>query len=176
MRWLKWILGLVLALAALLVGGGLLLSPQFEVSRSIRINAPADKVYSLVASPRAWKEWSVWNRRDPAMQITYFGPESGTGAGWSWVSQSEGDGRMTLVQADPPRKVVFELYFPDFGSTSTGTLDFDGQDGVTQVRWTMAGNMGSNPLLRWFALGADRLMGPDFEAGLANLKLLAERP
>ena len=119
MRWLKWILGLVLALAALLVGGGLLLSPQFEVSRSIRINAPADKVYALVASPRAWKEWSVWNRRDPAMQITYFGPESGTGAGWSWVSQSEGDGRMTLVQADPPRKVVFELYFPDFGSTST---------------------------------------------------------
>jgi hypothetical protein len=36
--------------------------------------------------------------------------------------------------------------------------------------------MGSNPLNRWFGLMMDRLVGPDFEAGLANLKRLAESP
>ncbi len=176
MRWLKWTVAVVLALTLVLLGGGLLLSPRFKVSRSIAVNAPSDKVYALVASPRQWKQWSVWNQRDPAMQITYFGPESGAGAGWSWVSKTEGDGRMTLVKAEPGRQVVFELFFPDFGTTSTGALAFDRQGAATQVRWTMDGDMGSNPMMRWFALGADRLMGPDFEAGLTNLKALAERP
>ncbi len=53
------------------------------------------------------------------------------------------------------------------------TLAADGAG--TRVTWSMAGNMGSNPLMRWFALFGDRMVGPDFEAGLANLKALAEK-
>ena len=63
MKILKWVLGVVITLAAVLVLGGMALSPKFKVSRSITINAPADKVYALLADPRRWKEWSVWNRR-----------------------------------------------------------------------------------------------------------------
>ncbi|MBK6472652.1 MAG: SRPBCC family protein [Betaproteobacteria bacterium] len=80
MRIAKWIMIVLLTLAAVLVGGGYLLSPKFTVSRSIGIAAPPEKVYALVADPRGWKQWSVWNRRDPAMQIDYFGPASGAGA------------------------------------------------------------------------------------------------
>src|SRR5713101_409319 len=101
MKILKWILIVVLALLAVLVIGGYLLSPRFTVSRSITINAPADKVDSFVANPRGWKQWSVWNRRDPAMQIEYSGPESGTGAKWSWKSKSQGDGTMTFTATEP---------------------------------------------------------------------------
>ncbi len=70
MRFLKWLLLALLGLVVLLVVGGALLSSQFAVSRSVLVNAPADKVYALVASPRQWPKWSVWNRRDPAMKIT----------------------------------------------------------------------------------------------------------
>jgi hypothetical protein len=40
--------------------------------------------------------------------------------------------------------------------------------------WTNEGEMGGNPINRWFGLMMDRMVGPDFEAGLANLKKLAE--
>ena len=175
MKILKWILIVVLALIAVLVVGGYLLSPKFTVTRSVTINAPADKVYGLVANPRSWKQWSVWTQRDPAMQIEYAGPESGAGAKWNWRSKSQGDGTMTFTAAEPPRRVAYELFFPDFGTTSSGDLAFAPEGGATRVTWTMNGDMGRNPVFRWMALGADGMVGKDFEAGLANLKTVAEK-
>ena len=175
MRFLKALLVVVLALIAVLVIGGYVLSPRFTVARSVQIDAPPDKVYALIASPREWKQWSVWNQRDPAMQITYAGPESGAGAKWSWHSKSQGDGSMTFTAAEPPRRVAFELYFPDFGTTSTGELVLGPVGNGTQVTWSMNGDMGGNPVFRWIALFADRMVGKDFDAGLANLKAVAEK-
>jgi hypothetical protein len=109
------------------------------------------------------------------MQITYSGPPSGAGAGWAWKSKSEGDGRMTFTAAEPGKRVAYELFFPDFGTTSTGDLMLSPDGNGTRVTWTMNGNMGSNPLMRWIALFGDRMVGGDFEAGLANLKGLAEK-
>jgi uncharacterized protein YndB with AHSA1/START domain len=172
----KWLAIVVLALAAVLVVGGWFISPKFSVTRSAVIAAAPDKIYALVADPRRWKEWSVWNRRDPAMKIEYSGPASGVGAAWAWQSETEGDGKMTFTAAEPGRRVAFDLYFPDFGTTSQGELRFAPEGTGTKVSWTMNGDFGSNPLFHWFALMADSMTGPDFEAGLANLKQLAEKP
>lgn len=176
MKILKWLLIVVVGLAALLFVGGFALSGEFRAVRSTQIQAPPDKVYALIADPREWKRWSVWNWRDPAMAITYSGPPSGAGAVWEWKSKTEGDGRMTFTAAEPGKRLAFELYFPDFGTTSAGVLDLAPSGSGTQVTWTMNGNMGRNPLYRWMALFMDRVVGPDFEAGLANLKALAETP
>jgi uncharacterized protein YndB with AHSA1/START domain len=173
-KFLKWTLIVLIGLAALLFAGGYALSPEFRAVRSTTVNAPADKVYALIADPREWKRWTVWNRRDPAMAVSYSGPPSGAGAAWEWRSKTEGDGKMTFRAAEPGRRLAYELYFPDFDTTSTGALELAPDGGGTRVTWTMNGNMGSNPLMRWFALFGDRMVGPDFEAGLANLKALAE--
>lgn len=175
MKAVKWALATLVTVAVVVFGGALLLSPTFSVKRSVDVNASAEKVYALVAEPRRWKEWSVWNRRDPAMQITYSGPPSGVGAAWAWKSGSEGDGSMTFTAAEPGRRIVYDLYFPDFGTTSTGELSFAPEGAGTRVTWTMNGDMGGNPLYRWFALAMDSMVGKDFEAGLANLKALAEK-
>ncbi|MBK6862059.1 MAG: SRPBCC family protein [Ideonella sp.] len=172
----KWLAIVVLALAAVLVVGGWFISPRFSVTRSTVIAAAPDKVYALVADPRRWTEWTVWNQRDPAMQVEYSGPTSGVGAAWAWQSKTEGDGKMTFTAAEPGRRVAFDLYFPDFGTTSQGELRFAPESAGTKVSWTMNGDFGSNPLFHWFALMADSMTGPDFEAGLANLKTLAEKP
>jgi uncharacterized protein YndB with AHSA1/START domain len=174
MRFLKWLGGLLLGLGALATVGGLLLSPIFAVSRDVFINAPPESVYERVADPRQWKDWSIWNQRDPAMAVTYSGAASGAGAVWAWKSATEGDGRMSFTAVEPGRKVAYDLYFPDFGTTSRGELRFAPEGAGTKVTWTMNGDMGSNPLYHWFALFADRLVGKDFEGGLANLKVLAE--
>ena len=173
---LKWALIVLIGLVALLFAGGYALSPKFSAVRSTTVAAPADKVYALIADPREWKRWTVWNQRDPAMQIAYSGPTSGAGAGWAWKSKSEGDGKMTFTAAELNRRVGYELFFPDFGTTSTGALELAAEGAGTKVTWSMNGDMGSNPLFRWLALFGDRMVGPDFEAGLANLKALAEKP
>ena len=175
MKIVKALLVIVLVLATALLLGGLLISPQFSVARSATIAAPPEAVYGLIADPRRWKEWSVWNRRDPQMAMTYSGAASGAGAVWSWKSASEGDGRMSFTAAEPGRRVSYELFFPDFGTTSTGALTLVPENGGTRITWTLAGNLGGNPMMRWFALAMDGMVGNDFDAGLANLKALAER-
>ena len=172
----KWTAVIVVLLSVGLVVGGMMLPPTFQVSRSVTVNAPPDKLYALVADPRAWAQWSVWNQRDPAMKIEYSGPQSGVGATWAWQSASEGDGKMSFTVAEPGKRVGFDLYFPDFGTTSKGELVFTPEGNGTRITWTMNGDMGSNPLYRWIALFGDRMVGPDFEAGLANLKAVAEKP
>ncbi|WP_418320233.1 SRPBCC family protein [Piscinibacter sakaiensis] len=175
MRFLKVLLIVVALLAALVWGGGMLLSPKFTVIRSVEIQAPPEQVYALVADPKAWQQWSAWNRRDPEMQMSFSGEPVGAGAGWAWRSKSQGNGRMAFIAADPNRKLDYDLQFEDFEATSKGSFIFEPIDGGTRVSWTLNGDMGDKPPMRWFALGADYMIGPDFEAGLRNLKSVAEK-
>lgn len=176
MKILKWIVIVVAALVALLVGAGLLINPAYKVERSVAINAPAEKVYALVAVPAEWKKWSAWNERDPNMKITYIGPPSGLGAGWAWESKSEGNGSMTFTKAEPVKHLAYLLKFPDMGMQSTGDIRLVPEGAGTRVSWSNEGNVGGNPAMRLFVPFMDRMVGPDFEKGLANLKVLAEKP
>ncbi|MCK9684354.1 SRPBCC family protein [Scleromatobacter humisilvae] len=175
MRWLVRVAAGLVAVVLLAVVAGFLLPDTYRVERSAVVNAPPERIYPLVAAPKRWPEWSMWNRRDPAMAMTFFGPESGAGAGWSWDSKTEGKGRMTFLTADPARGFTYQLYFPDYDSTSTGDIRFEPQGDATKITWTNAGSVGRNPLMHYMARFMDRMVGPDFEAGLANLKTLAER-
>jgi uncharacterized protein YndB with AHSA1/START domain len=175
MKFFKWFLIAVVALAVLLVGGGLALPSKFKVERTALINAPAEKVYGLVADPRAWPKWGVWNQRDPNMKMTFSGAASGQGAKWSWESKSEGSGAMEFTRVEPGKLVEYSLSFPDMGMNSRGALTMSAEGGGTRISWTNEGDVGGNPLMHWMTLMMDRMVGPDFEKGLANLKALAEK-
>jgi len=174
-KWFKRILIGLVALLLLFAAVGLALPSHFSVERSVTIDAPADKVYSIIAAPREWKRWTVWNQRDPHMQMRYAGPEAGAGARWSWRSDSEGNGDMEFTEVVPGRQVDYRLLFPDFGMHSKGSLRIEPEGSGVRVRWSNEGEMGASPVDRWFGLLMDRLVGPDFEAGLSNLKRLAEQ-
>ncbi|MFN7573181.1 MAG: SRPBCC family protein [Betaproteobacteria bacterium] len=174
MKWLiRIVVGLVFVVAAF-VAIGWLLPAEFKVQRSAQIAAPADKVYVLIADPREWKRWGVWSRRDPAMKMDYSGAASGAGARWSWQSESEGNGVMEFTAAKPNERIAYTLTFPDMGMQSRGVLEITPAGPGVVVTWTNEGNMGSNPINRWFGLFMDKLVGPDFAAGLDNLKQIAE--
>jgi uncharacterized protein YndB with AHSA1/START domain len=175
MKWLKRVILAIVAVIAVLLVVGLLLPSGFKVQRSLQIAAPPAKVYPLLAEPRQWKTWAIWNQRDPAMQIQYSGPESGTGATWSWQSKTEGNGIMEFTAATPNEGIKYSLSFPDFGMTSRGEMRLRPEGSGTRVTWTNEGDMGTNPVNRYFGLVMDSMVGPDFEAGLKNLKALAER-
>lgn len=173
---LQWTLAVVGLVALLVVGAGLFLPSSFEVERSVLVDAPADRIFNHVVDPREWKKWTVWNQRDPDMRITYAGPPFGQGARWSWVSRTEGTGSMTFARVVPNERLGYELSFPDFGMKSEGDLLLVPAGSATRVTWTNRGDVGRNPLKRYLAISMDRMVGPDFEAGLANLKRLAEKP
>lgn len=158
----------------LLLGIGLLLPSHFSIERSIVIHAPAEKIFALIDRPSAWPSWTIWNRRDPKMIIHYSGPASGAGASWRWQSATEGNGEMRFTAVEPNKVVHYQLFFADFGMTSTGVLRLDPADGAMRVTWTNEGEMGNSPVNRYFGLFMDRMVGPDYEGGLSNLKALAE--
>ena len=176
MKVVKWIVGGIAVLAVLFFVIGFLLPSKFNVSRSTQINAPAEKVYAYLASPRAWPKWTVWNGRDPGMKVTYSGAESGQGAKWAWESRTEGVGNMEFTRAEPNKRIEYTLVFPDYGMRSTGALTLLPEGSGTHVTWTTTGDVGANPINHYFAALMDRMVGPDFEGGLANLKALAEKP
>jgi uncharacterized protein YndB with AHSA1/START domain len=176
MKYVQWALVVIGSLLLVLVVVGLVLPSGFDVRRSVHVQAPADKVYDLVVDTRRWKDWSVWNRRDPAMRIAYSGPPFGMGAKWSWDSKSEGRGSMEFVHVEPNHRVDYRLILPDLNMTTRGSIVLDpAQGGGTDVTWIHVGDTGSNPIKHYLAVWMDRMAGPDFEQGLANLKALAEK-
>jgi uncharacterized protein YndB with AHSA1/START domain len=176
MKVLKGVGIVVAGLVVLFFAVGFLLPSKYNVTRAVLVNAPAQKVYSLVATPKQWANWSVWNRRDPGMKVRYSGPESGQGAKWAWESKTEGAGNMEFTTAEPNKRVEFVLSFPEFGSKSMGAFTLLPEGDGTHVTWTMVGDVGANPAKHYFAALMDRMVGPDFEGGLVNLKALAEKP
>ena len=153
---------------------GFVLPSEFKVERSITIDAPADKVFVHVADLKAWKTWGVWFKRDPQMQIKYSGPEKAVGMKSEWISESEGSGEMQVLELSPNKKLTYSLYFPEFEMGSTGEFRLEERDGKTHVTWMDYGDVGANPINHYFAAFMDSMIGPDFEAGLDNLKILVE--
>ena len=176
MKTLKIVLLGLTGLALFVVVVGFALPANFKVERSIEINAPMIRIYPLVYDPKAWARWSVWYRRDPAIKTTYSGAPAGVGAKWAWESASQGNGSMEMTRADFDKLIAYKLVLDDFGSAMDGRFEFALQGGTAKVTWITEGAVGNNPLMRYFALVMDRMIGPDFEAGLKNLKEIAEKP
>src|SRR5271154_6817266 len=132
MKIVQWTLAAIGTLVLALVVGGFFVPSSFLVSRSTVINASPKKIYDLVVEPRQWAAWSVWNRRDPGMKITYKGPPFGMGARWEWVSKSEGSGNMEFTHVEPDRAVEYSLLFADYGMKSPGALRLEPSGNATR--------------------------------------------
>jgi uncharacterized protein YndB with AHSA1/START domain len=175
MRVLKRILiGLILFIVVI-IGLAYTMPNHYGVMRSIHINTSPDKIYPLIATPKEWKKWSVWNQRDPQMEMLFSGPETGTGASWDWKSKSQGNGGMKFTRVAPNQVVNYELSFEGMGKPSSGALTLEPEGTSTKVTWSMIGSSEGNFMMKLFAPFMDKMVGPDFEDGLKNLKSVAEK-
>jgi len=171
----KLLIGLV-GLIVVIVLAGFLLPRQFKVEREIMITAGTIPIYQMISAPTNWPKWAVWNKRDPNMALTFSGTGGGAGAKWSWQSKTEGNGMMEFTEADSPRRIVYKVSFPDMNMVSTGELKLTAiNDSLTKVSWSNEGDFGNNPVFRYLGLVMDKMVGPDFDAGLASLKTLIEK-
>ncbi len=174
---LKNILFIIVGLVVLVSVAGFLLPRHSHVERSIVINAPASAIYQILTSPRAFNTWSPWMEMDTAMEISYFGPATGEGAGFTWKSEEGlGVGRWEIKLLEENAKVVIDLVFGEM-DPSIATLELDEEDGGTRVTWTLDSDLGAGPYGRYFGLMMEPWVGSDFEKGLAKLqRIIKDRP
>ena len=165
-------MGVVLVLLAVV---GLFLPRQVHVERVITIDAASASLFTTLNGFTQFNKWSPWASLDPGAHYTYEGPSEGRGARVRWVGDPAtlGSGSMEVITSEAPGRVQVKLDFgPQGDAVITYTLTPDGKG--TQVMMAFDGDMGFNPVSRYFGLMFDKMIGADFERGLAGLKVYAE--
>jgi uncharacterized protein YndB with AHSA1/START domain len=149
---------------------------NFSIRRVAIINSPPERIFSLISDFRQRGGWSPWETKDPSMKRAFSGSEAGQGAIYAWDGNSNvGAGRMEIVDAARPSKVVIKLdFFRPFEAHNTAEFTMLPQGGATEVNWEMRGPLAYMHKLMHVFFNMDKMVGGDFEAGLANLKKLAE--
>ena len=149
---------------------------DYRIERSTTIAAPASSVYGRVSDFRKWKDWSPWEELDPAMKKSIEGVPGGVGSFYAWDGNDKaGAGRMTLVESRPNELVGIKLEFfrPMEDSCSTN-FSFKPEGEKVHVDWVMEGKHTFMSKAICLFMDMDKMVGGDFEKGLARLKALAE--
>jgi Polyketide cyclase / dehydrase and lipid transport len=149
---------------------------DFSVQRSATINAPPEKIQPMLVDFRQWPAWSPWEKLDPEMKRTLAGPASGPGASYAWQGSGKvGAGRMQIKDA-APSKVTIQLDFSKpFEAHNTAEFTLVPRGDATELTWLMRGPAPFVSKLMGVFVDMDKMIGKDFEAGLANLKAEAEK-
>jgi hypothetical protein len=169
-------LALVVAIAVVL-GLAAMKSDNFHVERSATIDAPAERIFAMIEDFHSWGAWSPYEKKDPQMKRTFSGADRGKGAVYAWDGSSEvGQGRMEIVEAPAPTKVAIKLDFvKPFEAHNAAVFTLAPASGATRVTWAMDGPVPFPGKIIHVFFDMDRMVGTDFEAGLANLKAAAEK-
>jgi Polyketide cyclase / dehydrase and lipid transport len=174
---LKIIAILLAVLVAVILGLAVTKPDSFSVQRKTSIQAPPDKIFPLIDDFHNWNSWSPWEKLDPAMNRTHSGAASGEGAVYEWDGNSKvGKGRMEIMDVSPPSKVAIKLDFiKPFGGHNIAEFTLDPQGDSTNVTWEMHGPAPFVSKVMQVFTSMDKLIGKEFDSGLANLKTIAER-
>lgn len=147
-----------------------------RVQRAISIKAPPEKIFPLIDDLHNWAAWSPWEKLDPAMKKTHSGAAHGKGAVYAWEGNAKvGAGRMEITDLSRPSKVTIKLDFiKPLEGHNTAEFTLETQGDATQVSWTMVGPARFISKVMQVFFSMDRMIGKNFEDGLASLKRIAE--
>lgn len=173
---LKKILLTVVAVVVLLAAVIATRPSEFQVKRAVVMAAPPSVAFAQVADFARWSEWSPWAKLDPAMKTTLSGAPAAAGHAYAWAGNDKvGEGRMTILSTQPGERVEIRLEFlKPWAATNLTTFTFAPEDAGTRVTWTMSGH--ANFMMKAICLfgDMDKMVGGDFERGLAAMKGVAE--
>ncbi len=150
---------------------------SFRVERSIDIAAPAEKIFPLIEDFYVWTSWSPYENRDPNLQRSYGAITRGKGATYAWEgNKNVGSGSMQILQALPPSRIVIDLNFlRPFKAHNQAEFTLQPSGNTTRVTWAMTGPASLMMRVMGLFMNMDKMIGRDFETGLASLKVMAEK-
>jgi carbon monoxide dehydrogenase subunit G len=169
-------LGIVIALLAGLIIFVATRAAESHIERSAEINAPPETVFSIINDLHQWETWSPYDKRDPNMQKSYDGPPEGSGAVYVWNGNKDvGEGRLTIVNSKPGELVTMKLEFTrPFKCTNDVNFKLVPSGAGTRVSWIMDGKNNFVSKAMCLVMDMDKMVGKDFEQGLANLNTVAQ--
>jgi uncharacterized protein YndB with AHSA1/START domain len=170
---------LALVAGALVVGLAAFIGTRpddFRIERSARVEAPPEVAYALLEDFHQWPRWSPYEGLDADLQRTYAGPASGVGASYAWKGEKAGAGRMTIEEAVPGQRLRIKLEFTEPIAATNETVFTVTADGAgSRVSWAMAGKNSLLAKAMCLVVDMDRMLGADFEKGLATLAEVAKQ-
>lgn len=163
-------------IVALLLLGGLALPNTAHLERSVVIDARPATVFTVLNSYKLFNQWSPWAELDPSTIYTDAGPASGVGARQSWNSENPdvGSGSQEIVTSEPYSYIKQSLVFGGFDTDNSATFTLTPAGEGTQVVWSYDTSFRGSLLMRYFGLFLEKMIGPDYERGLARLKPFVE--
>ena len=171
-----------IAIAVVVILGGFLIyaatrPDTFRVERTATIKAPPERIFPLINDFQRWGAWSPFEKKDPAMKGTLSGAPSGSGAVYEWDGNKEiGQGRMEIVESVPPSRVTLKLDFTrPFKAHNIVDFTLEPRGDSTQVTWAIHGPSPFTSKVMGVVFNMDKMIGKDFEAGLAALKTVSEQ-
>ena len=149
----------------------------FVVQRSVAIKASPETVYPLISD---WHNFLVWSpfEKGPSMKRAFKGAASGKGAIYEWDGNNKvGAGRIEIMEAIAPSSLVMQLdMIRPMKAQNTVEFTVAAKGGTTDVTWTMKGRVPFLGKLMGLVMNCDKMVGSQFEEGLAKLKGVAEKP
>lgn len=175
MKFLKVLLGIIIALIAIFFIVGIFLPKTYSLTRSIVINAPDSVVYKNVADYNNFMKWNPWYKMEPAAKINITGTPGTVGHLYEWDGEKTGQGQMMITSLEPYKVVNEELKFiKPMEGLSDIKFAIEPAAGGVKVDWVMSGENKST-LDRWMGLCMGMMMGKDFDNGLKDLKAMSEK-
>ena len=145
---------------------------DYEVKRTITVDVEPHKVYGKIVDLHKWQAWSPWEGLDPEITRRYTGPDSGVGASYAWNGNRKvGEGKMTITDVAEPGRVALDLHFlKPFKAENETVFSLEPAGEGTRVTWTMTGSHTILSRIMGIFMSMDKMVGKDFEKGLAQLK------
>jgi hypothetical protein len=170
---------IAIAIAALIVVVLVLaaLKPDtFRLERSTMVQAGPERIFPSINDFHNWTAWSPFEKVDPDVKKTYSGPSSGKGAIYEWNGNSKvGQGRMEILDSVAPNKVTIKLDFlKPFEAHNVAEFTMTPKGSATEVKWAMVGPSPFMMKVMYVFVNMDKMLGKDFDSGLAAIKAIAE--
>ncbi|MFP4369170.1 MAG: SRPBCC family protein [Candidatus Kapaibacterium sp.] len=163
-----------ITLFVLLVTATFIMPSEFEIDRSIIINADKNKITHTLTNLKTWKEWSFWNKTvDSTLEFNYKGNSAGIGAVQFWEGDYVGYGSIRITDLNANEFVKYRMSLNDEYITD-GMFELLEVSEGTKVRLIERGRLGWNPLFKIIGYFADDLLGNEQEETLKNLKKTIE--
>ena len=161
---------------------GLVLPSSRHLTEKIETNRRLTIVFDSLNSLRRFKDWNPLVLRDPRVQLTLSGPESGVGARLDYVSQAEGLGKGSweITESEPRKKVAYKIENPERGTNKRTAFTFEptGRNNRNvEITQDYDVDYGWNLLGRYAGMYVSRHVGDDMKMGLARIaNMLAAVP
>jgi len=149
---------------------------DFGFARTARIAAPPSQLFGLINDLKQMNTWNPYALRETAGSSSYSGSASGVGAWHDFAGAKSGTGHIEILESTPNARVLLRLFMSKpFQADNRVEFTLVPEGPATAVTWAMSGKQPILAKVMTLFVDCEKMVGKDFDEGLANLKAKAER-